>query len=336
MQIQNQNKLLVLGAGAWGSALALVASARDDEVYVWDHNALHIEEMQRTRENKYLPGIKFPSNIHFYADLAEAMPHSQDVLVVVPSIAVREVLQKIKPYVRSDMALSIASKGLDPSTGNFFDATVNALFGADMPMGVLSGPSFAMEVAKKLPTAVTFASASANLRARMIARLNLPHFRVYHSTDVIGVQLGGVVKNVIAIGAGISDGLALGANARSALVTRGLAEMMRLGRALGAEFETLAGLAGVGDLILTCTDQQSRNHRFGAKIGQGHSTEQALAELGCLVEGVHNVSMLLQLAQHYHVALPITEQIHHILYHSKAPQDALQDLLARDVKAEVF
>lgn len=348
------NQLLILGAGAWGSALALVAGARalesraspfeeggvrpisvSDGPIVWDHSPEHIAQLQQTRVNHYLPGVHFPDNIQFCADLANACQRSQDILVVVSSIAVREVLQKIKPYCRTDMTISIASKGLDPSTGDFFQATVQELFGTAMPMGVLSGPSFAMEVAKQLPTAVTFATDSTLLRDRIIARLNLPFFRLYHSTDVVGVQLGGVVKNVIAIAAGIADGLALGANARSALVTRGLAEMMRLGHVLGAKFETLAGLSGVGDLILTCTDNQSRNHRFGVKLGQGYSTEQALTEMGCLVEGVHNVAALLKLARHHHVALPITEQVHYIVHQGKAPQAALHDLLSRDLKPEI-
>lgn len=332
--MQEKNNLLILGAGAWGSALALVASQHADRVYVWDHDPQHIETIIRTGKNKYLANAAFPKNIYFTADLAAACADSQDILVVVASVAVREVLQNIKPFFADEMSVTVASKGLDAATGNLFHIVIKEVLGENTAIGVLSGPSFASEVARGLPTAVTFASDSAVLCTRMLQRLNTSYFRVYHSTDVVGVELGGLVKNVIAIATGIVDGLALGANARSALITRGLAEMMRLGEALGARTETLAGLSGVGDLILTCTDNQSRNHRFGVKIGQGLSTQEALQELACLVEGVQNVPLILKLAERYKVSLPISEQVYEVLYHGKSPRDSLHDLLAREIKAE--
>lgn len=329
--------LLVLGAGAWGSALAMVAALQGNAVRIWGHDPAHIEQLRNTHTNpQYLPGIQLPTTIEFYSDLKIACHGVKDILVVVPSHVFADVMHLLHQACTDSRSctISIASKGIDKQSGQFLHAVARAIFGEETNIGVLSGPSFAKEVARGLPTAVTFASTSDHFMQHMIQRLGGHHFRMYHSHDIDGVALGGVLKNILAIAAGISDGLKLGANARSALITRGLAEMLRFGDAIGVKQTTLMGLAGVGDLILTCTDDQSRNRRFGLLLGQGLTPTQALAQLGCLVEGMDNVAQTFQLGQQHQVALPITEVVNAIIHQGKSPQEAVQDLLTREFKKE--
>jgi glycerol-3-phosphate dehydrogenase (NAD(P)+) len=334
---EHDSPLLILGAGAWGSALAIVAAQQGQSVRMWGHDPAHIDELRATYVNQaYLPDIQLPKSIEFYSDLSKACQHVRDVLVVVPSHAFADVIQAL--YAASahpeQLTISIASKGIDKQTGQFLHSVVLQIFGAQTPVGVLSGPSFAKEVARQLPTAVTFATGSDELATRIVKRLGGLYFRIYHSDDIDGVALGGVLKNILAIAAGISDGLQLGANARSALITRGLAEMLRFGAAVHVKQTTLMGLAGVGDLILTCTDDQSRNRRFGRLLGQGNTPEQALAQLGCLVEGMDNVAQTYALGQHHHISLPITQEVNAIIHHGKLPRDAVNELLTREFKKE--
>ncbi len=337
MSLNNNPSLLVLGAGSWGSAIALVASQNNIQVRLWDHDHKHITDIAETRRNeKYLPGINIPEEIICFSSLADACKDVQDILIVVPSKAVPEVVNKIKPYLHADVGITICSKGLDLQSGQFLHESINHILGEHIAIGVLSGPSFAMEVAKGLPTAITYATKNNVLATRIIPRLARPNFRIYRSDDIQGVQLGGFLKNIYAIAAGISDGLNLGANARSALITRALAEMFRFGHVLGAKPQTFSGLSGVGDLILTCTDNQSRNRRFGLKIGQGLTAIQAIAELGCLVEGYANVEDVYHLTQRYDLTQPIIEQVYNVIYKNKLPAHAVNELLARDLKDEIL
>ncbi len=245
------------------------------------------------------------------------------------------VLSQVKPFLRSDSRICWATKGLEPETGRLLkDVAVDAL-GSDVPLAVLSGPTFAQELAAGLPTAISVASPDAEFVADLQEKIHCDKtFRVYSNNDFIGMQLGGAVKNVIAIGAGMSDGIGFGANARTALITRGLAEMCRLGAALGAQPETFMGMAGLGDLVLTCTDNQSRNRRFGLALGAGKSVEQAQQDIGQVVEGYRNTKEVWQLAKRNGVEMPITEQIYQVLYQGKDAREAAKELLAREKKYE--
>jgi glycerol-3-phosphate dehydrogenase (NAD(P)+) len=290
--------------------------------------------MDKARTNgRYLPDIALPDTLMPTADIAKALDGVQDILIVVPSHAFVDCLDRIEPYVKSDTRIAWASKGLDPKTGILLHERVKERFG-DRPVAVLSGPTFAKELAANLPTAITLAVEDDAFYQRLTEIFHNDAFRIYRSEDIIGTQLGGAVKNVIAVGAGMSDGLGFGANARTALITRGLAEIMRLGEALHANPQTLNGMAGLGDLVLTCTDNQSRNRRFGLAIGRGESVEQALAGIGQVVEGYRNTKEVLMLAKRLGVSMPITETLYKVLYEELAPKKAAHLLLTRELKAE--
>ena len=283
-----------------------------------------------------MPDIPFPDQLQIEADLATAVAAAPILLIVVPSHAFGSILKQIKPLLRKDSKIVWATKGLEVDTGRLLQDVAREVLGDKIPLAVISGPTFAKEVASGLPTAVTVASTDEQFLTEL---QNLFHcsksFRVYSSKDFIGVQLGGAVKNVIAIGAGLSDGLGFGANARTALITRGLAEMMRLGEALGADPATFMGMAGLGDLVLTCTDNQSRNRRFGILLGQNKSIQEAQEIIAQVVEGCRNTKEVWSLAQKYHVDMPITEQIYKVLYEHKDPKQAAMSLLGRSQKEEL-
>lgn len=330
-----ESPIAILGAGSWGTALAILLARNQQTVRLWGNDAAELETMQITRCNHhYLPDILLPENLLIQPDLEAALTDAQDILVVVPSHAFRAVLQRIKPYFNSTMRLAWGTKGLDPQSAKLLDTVVNEVFGTPFPTAVISGPSFAREVAMGLPTAVTVASNTQAFAKDLAKRLHNSTFRVYTSADVIGVEVGGAIKNILAIATGISDGLGFGANARSALITRGLAEMIRLGIALGGQLETFMGLAGVGDLILTCTDNQSRNRRFGLALGQGTSIHEAEKTIGQVVEGARNVIEAHKLAQKTQISMPITEQVYRVLYQGIAPAEAVKTLLMREPKVE--
>jgi len=327
----------VTGAGSWGTALALLLARRRYPVRLWGHNPAHAARLRQERENRrYLPGINFPPHITVPTTLAAAVAEAQWVLVAVPSYAYAETLLQLQPLLASDTGIAWATKGLEHGSGRFLHVVTANILGPDIAAAVISGPSFAGEVAKGLPTAVTVAAANPTHAQRVAALLHGSDLRAYSSTDVIGVELGGAVKNVLAIAAGVSDGLGFGANARAALITRGLAEMMRLGEAVGAQPVTLMGLAGVGDLILTCTDNQSRNRRFGLALGRGQSVTTAQAEIGQVVEGVATARTIMQLARRHGVDMPITDQVERVLSQGQNPRQAVETLLARDAKPEAF
>ena len=325
----------VLGAGSWGTALAILLARNGTRVKLWDRDTGHIERLTRERSNqRYLPGVELPELISPLDDLPTALEHTDYVLIVVPSSGFRSVLQKVRTQVGSSFNLIWASKGLEPGTGKFLHQVVDEELPEHRLIAVLSGPSFAKEVARGLPTAVTIASKHREYAQSVAALFHCARFRTYTSEDVLGVELGGSIKNVLAIAAGISDGLGYGANARAALITRGLAEIMRLGTKLGGRRETFMGLAGVGDLVLTCTDDQSRNRRLGLALGRGIERDQAVADIGQAVEGLHTAKEVDELARLHQVDMPITQQVKRVLYDGEEAAAAVDALLAREPKAE--
>jgi len=326
----------VLGPGSWGTALALLLARNGHTVRLWGHDPEEIAPLRRERENRrYLPGIPFLSTLTVGVDLAEAVAGADLALAVVPSHAYGATLTRLRSYLPADAGFAWATKGLEHGGGRFLHEVTAEILGVAWPVAVISGPSFAGEVARGLPTAVTVASDDAMHARRVAALLHGSNLRAYTSADVIGVELGGAVKNVLAIAAGIADGLGFGANARAALITRGLAEMARLGLVVGGQRETFMGLAGIGDLVLTCTDDQSRNRRFGLAVGRGETPKSAATAIGQVVEGAATAREVLRLARRRGVEMPITEQVNNVLYHGQEPRRAVEILLARDPKPEV-
>ena len=322
--------IAVLGAGSWGTALALNLSRHQQPVRLWTQEAERVALMQADRaNNRYLPGQIFPPTLSLTHDLATAIADDVDILVAVPSVGFRHVLQLLKPLISPNQRIVWATKGLDSTNGEMLHHIAHDILGTHRPLAILSGPSFAVEVALGLPTAVVLASHDAHFAADLQQRFNSPTFRTYLSTDVVGVEIGGIVKNTLAIAAGISDGLQLGANARVALITRGLAEMTRLGLAVGGRPETFMGLAGMGDLILTATDNQSRNRRFGLALGGGNTIAEAEKNIGQVIEGKRNTELLIQLAQKLGVEMPICHLVWEIIEGQLSPKQAVEKLMAR-------
>ncbi|OUI69599.1 NAD(P)H-dependent glycerol-3-phosphate dehydrogenase [Serratia marcescens] len=328
--------MTVIGAGSYGTALAITLARNGHSVVLWGHNPAQIQTLQQDRCNQaFLPDVPFPDTLLLEADLARALAASRDVLVVVPSHVFGDVLRQLKPHLRPDARIVWATKGLEAETGRLLQDVAREALGEAIPLAVLSGPTFAKELAAGLPTAIALAATDAQFADDLQQLLHCgKSLRVYSNPDFIGVQLGGAVKNVIAIGAGMSDGIGFGANARTALITRGLAEMSRLGSALGADPSTFMGMAGLGDLVLTCTDNQSRNRRFGIMLGQGKGVQEAQDSIGQVVEGYRNTKEVLALAQRHGVEMPITEQIYQVLYCHKDAREAALSLLGRARKDE--
>ena len=327
--------IAVLGAGSWGTALAIQLARNGNPTRLWGHDPGEITPLATDRVNRrYLPDAPLPPGLEATADLAAATDGVRDVLVVVPSHAFAETLVRLADLLPANARLAWATKGLEPDSGRLLSELAAERLPGITALAVLSGPTFAREVAAGLPTAITVAANRKAFADALSRRLHAESFRTYTSRDLVGVQLGGAVKNVLAIAAGIADGLGFGANARAALITRGLAEMLRLGRALGARRDTFMGLAGLGDLVLTCTDDQSRNRRFGLALGRGTSTERALAEIGQVVEGRGTAREVRRLAQRNGVEMPIVEQAYRVLWDGRPPRDAVHALLARTPKAE--
>ena len=326
----------VLGAGSYGTALAICLARNGHQVTLWGRNSDDVATLAAERKNqRYLPDAPFPDTLTLEANLQHAVASSAIVLVVVPSHAFGDTLAQIKPALQDGAKVAWATKGLEPNTGRLLQEVALQELGDDIPLAVLSGPTFAKEMAMGSPTAISVSSTSPEFAQQLADLLHCGRsFRVYNNDDFIGIQLGGAVKNVIAIGAGISDGVGFGANARTALITRGLAELTRLGCALGAKTETCMGMAGLGDLILTCTDNQSRNRRFGLALGKGESVDAAIESIGQVVEGFRNTKEVYLLAQRAGVEMPITEQIYKVLYENKDMKEAAMALLGREQRAE--
>jgi len=327
----------VLGAGSYGTALAILLARNGHKTLLWGHEAEHIQRLKQERENTaFLPGNPFPENLQPEADLKTAIQASRDLLLVVPSFAFADVLKQAHPHFRTDTRLAWATKGLEAETGRLLQDVATEQLGNDHPLAVLSGPTFAKEIAKGMPTAIAVAGNDDQFAQDLAKLLHCPkRFRVYRNNDFTGLQLGGAVKNVIAIAAGLSDGMGYGANARTALITRGLAELCRLGQALGADAGTFMGMSGLGDLVLTCTDNQSRNRRFGLALGGGASIADAEASIGGqVVEGFRNTKEVYVLAQRMGIEMPITEQLYQVLYEGKSAAAASMELLSRTPKEE--
>lgn len=328
-------KIAVLGAGSWGTALAILAARNGCQTLLWGHNAAHMALLAQDRENKhYLPGLMFPENLTVTSSLADVAGFSSLVLVSVPSHAFKATLVNLKTHLSKNIQIAWATKGFNPDNGSLLHEVVVDIFSPQTPAALLSGPSFAKEVAAELPTAITIASSQPDFANHLADILHSERFRTYTNSDLIGVEVGGAVKNVMAIAAGIADGLGFGANTRAALITRGLTEMIRLGVKLGGKQETFMGLAGLGDLILTCTDNQSRNRRLGLALGQGKDLKTAIREIGQEIEGISAAKETFALAKKYAIDMPITEQTYKVLYEGLAPRDAVQNLLAREQKSE--
>ena len=328
----------VIGAGGWGTALAKLLCEKSHDVALWCHGEESYREIQQTKENRsYLPGITLPPSLKISRSLKEAVSNREILLLAVPSHHVREVMESAAPHAQPDSILVCATKGIEEGRLITMGEVLGEIFGAVSKErhGFLSGPTFALEVARGLPAAVTVAGLNEAVGRDIQETLSTQNLRVYTSRDVIGVQMGGVVKNVIAIAAGISDGLGLGLNARAALVTRGLAEMTRLAVKMGADPLTLSGLPGLGDLVLTCTGDLSRNRGIGLQIAQGKRPDEILSGMRTVAEGVKNTRSVYLLARRLGVEMPIVEQMHQVLYESKNPREAVRDLMQRSLKAEI-
>jgi len=328
--------LAVLGAGSWGTALGILLCRNGHQVRLWGHTPALVADLRRSGENRrYLPGIALPPALRPVSRLEEALDGAGELLIVVPSHAFAAVLESLPKPLPQRLGVSWATKGFDPGSGRLLHEVALEALG-DRDLAVISGPSFATEVAKGLPTAVTVASPNPEHARRVAGYLHGERFRAYTSSDMIGVQVGGAAKNVLAIATGISDGLGFGANTRAALITRGLAELIRLGTALGGSRETLMGLAGLGDLVLTCTDNQSRNRRMGLALARGLGVAEAKQQIGQEVEGVITSAALHEIARRLDVEMPISEQVQAVLYRGVTPQAATHNLLIRSSKAELY
>lgn len=322
----------VLGAGSWGTAVAIQIAKHQSRVLLWTRDKAHAEQMQRTRTNaRFLPDISLPDNIEISDDLQATVHSATTVIIAVPSHAFIGLLKKIPKPAHG---IAWLTKGVDPETHLLLSEWVHYHWGKDYPIAVISGPSFASEVAKGLPTAIVVAGNHPPFLETIHQVLHHQNMRVYLSEDWVGVQLCGAVKNVLAIACGISDGLQYGANAKAALITRGLAEMTRLGLALGAQTDTFMGLAGVGDLVLTCTDNQSRNRRFGLLLSEGMGTELAEKTIGQVVEGKHNAAQVCAMAKQHQLDMPICYEVNQVLHGMSTPETAVKHLMQRPPKKE--
>jgi glycerol-3-phosphate dehydrogenase (NAD(P)+) len=326
----------VLGAGGWGTALAVHLARIGHDAHLWARDAVLAADVRDRRFNPiYLPEIRLPANLHVTADLAEALEASEFVVAAVPSHGTREVLRRAVPHIRPGSIVVSATKGLERDTLYRMSEVVEQECGPSARVAVLSGPSFAIELARELPTAVSIASRDPVIVERVQAEFRAPYFRMYGTDDIIGVEIGGALKNVIAIAAGVVEGLGLGHNALAALITRGLAEMSRLACAAGAKRETLAGLTGLGDLVLTCTGRLSRNRHVGVELASGRALQDVLGGMKMVAEGVRTTEAALALAARHGVELPIAAQVAELLTGRKDARTALSELMIRPQKAEV-
>ena len=334
--------IAVIGAGSWGTALALLLGKKGFAINLWDYDSNHIEALARERENKrYLAGIPFPQTIRAVSDVKDAVSGVSTICMVVPSHGFRAVFETILPCLEEGSVVVSATKGVENDTLQTMSQVMSDVVAAQTSSpsktvipAVLSGPSFAKEVAEEVPTAITIGCKDNNIAEYLQKTLNTSYFRVYRSNDIIGLEISAALKNIIAIAAGICDGLHFGLNARAALITRGLAEISRLGINLGAEPATFYGLSGMGDLVLTCTGDLSRNRTVGLKLGEGLSLEQILNEMSMVAEGVKTTKSVHQLAKVKRVEMPILEQVYQILYENKDCRTAVNDLLSRELKSE--
>jgi len=332
--MQTKPAVAVLGAGSWGTALAAVLARNGAPTTLWGRDADAVDRIATTRRNaRYLPDLELPSQLTVSADLSASVRSADVVLVVTPSHAFAGLLDQLVPIFPRGAGLAWATKGFDPGSGRFLHEIAAETLPA-APAAIVTGPSFAREVAQGLPTAVTVHSAAPAFATQVAQLLHSTHFRAYTGNDMIGAELGGAMKNVLAVATGVADGMQLGLNARAGMITRGLNEMLRLGRAIGARPETLMGLAGLGDLVLTCTGDLSRNRRLGLALGRGVPLAEAVAEIGQVVESVETVDTIMRLANQHGLDLPIAHGVQRVLHETLTPAEALRQLLAREQKPE--
>jgi len=326
--------IAVLGAGSWGTALAIQLARANRPTRLWGRQPAALAEMAKTRVNaRYLPDVRFPDSLTVEKDLGAAVQGVADILIAIPSHAFRDTLVKLAPHLIAGQRVAWATKGFELTSGLLPHQIAHAVL-PQVPVAVVSGPTFAREVGQGLPTAMTVASDNESFANELARSLSGQHFRTYTSPDIVGVEVGGATKNVLAIATGLADGMGFGANTRAALITRGLVEMTRLGTALGARADTFMGLSALGDLVLTCTDDQSRNRRFGLAMARGLSADAALADIGQVVEGFQAAAAIHRVATRMHVDMPIAEQVYRVLYEHVPLKEAVAALMGRDLKAE--
>lgn len=325
----------VLGSGSWGTALASLIARNGHPTTIWGRDAAQVEAIARTHENpRYLPGIALPESLQASTDIAATVAGADFVLVVTPSHAFTQTLRALAPHRRKNAGVAWATKGFEPGSGRFLHEVAGEALGPGVPLAVVTGPSFAKEVAQGLPTAVTVHSDDEGFAQDVAGSLHGAAFRAYTGNDMLGAELGGAMKNVLAVATGVADGMSLGLNARAGLITRGLNEMLRLNVAIGGKAETLMGLAGLGDLVLTCTGDLSRNRRLGLALGRGQSIAEAVAAIGQVVESVQTADEVMRLAERFGIELPISALVREVLHGHITPVEGLKMLLAREQKPE--
>ncbi len=328
-------RIAVLGAGSWGTALASLLARNGHQTQLWGRNVEQIRSINEKHENtRYLPGIILPEQLKASTDLAATVRGADLILVVTPSHAFTETIVELAPHRTQGAGVSWATKGFEPGSGRFLHEVATQILGEDVPLAVVTGPSFAKEVAQGLPTAVTVHSDNADFAQTVAEALHGPTFRAYTGNDMLGAELGGAMKNVLAVATGLADGMNLGLNARAGLITRGLNEMLRLNQALGGRAETLMGLAGLGDLVLTSTGDLSRNRRLGLALGKGQSIAEAVASIGQVVESIQTCDEVMRLADRFGMDLPISNLVQKILHAQITPKEGLKLLLSREQKPE--
>jgi glycerol-3-phosphate dehydrogenase (NAD(P)+) len=328
-------RVAVLGAGSWGTALAALLARHGHPTTLWGRDAERVRALDATHENaRYLPGVALPESLRATTDLAAAVSGADWILVVTPSHAFNQTLRELAPHRRAGAGVAWATKGFEPGSGRFLHEVAAELLGADVPLAVVTGPSFAREVAQGLPTALTVHSDDEAFARDVAEALHGSSFRAYTGSDMLGAELGGAMKNVLAVATGIADGMNLGLNARAGLITRGLNEMLRLNQALGGRAETLMGLAGLGDLVLTSTGDLSRNRRLGLALGRGQTIAEAVKEIGQVVESVDTVDEVMRLADRHGIELPISELVQRVLHQEITPAEGLKIILSREQKPE--
>lgn len=324
-----KNTICIIGAGSWGTALSISLAKKGHEVHLWMRDAKQLEQMRISRENvKYLSGVILPENIKLFGNLREAIQGAELVLLTVASQSVRQVIHSIKDEIKKEQIIVNAAKGLENESRLTISQVIKEEL-PDNPFAVLSGPSHAEEVCRDMPTTLVVGSARKNIAEFVQDVFITPKLRIYTNPDVIGIELGGALKNVIALGAGICDGLGFGDNAKAALMTRGIREIARLGSVMGADINTFSGLTGIGDLIVTCTSMHSRNRRCGIQIGQGKKAQDAIESIGMVVEGVVTTKVAYELSQQFQVEMPITTEIYKILYKGSDAREAVINLMLR-------
>lgn len=328
-------KIGVLGGGSWGTTLAILLYEKGLSIKIWEFSDEQVAIINQKRENvRFLPGIFIPEEIEITSCLEDVVKEAEVIVIAIPSQVVREVVKRISPMITSDVVIVSAVKGLEISTMKRISEVLKEYLPAEVKVGVISGPSHAEEVSRKIPTAVV-SSAQDEKTAKFIQDIFMtPNLKVYTNTDLVGVELGGALKNIIAIAAGISDGLGLGDNTKAALITRGLVEIIKIGRILGAKESTFLGLSGLGDLVVTCTSKYSRNRHLGEMIGQGSLLEDALDSMVMVTEGVPTTKAAYELTKKLDIELPITNEVYKVLFEVKSPKQAVNDLMLRSAKAE--